>query len=141
MSESTYLLDTNMFSYIAKGNSPAARREWRRLSRDREVAICISVITEAEVRYGMAKHALSRERADAIEGLLANLQILPWGSEEAAAYARTRAQLEGKGVTLSAMDMLIAAQAIAAGAVLVTRDKIFEPVPDLHATVNWATDL
>lgn len=103
--------------------------------------MCISVITEAEVRYGLAKHALSRERADAIEGLLANLQILPWGSEEAAAYARTRAELEAKGVTLSAMDMLIAAQAIAAGAILITRDKIFQHVSDLLGTVNWATDL
>jgi predicted nucleic acid-binding protein len=45
------------------------------------------------------------------------------------------------GVTLSAMDMLITAQAIAAGAVLVTRGKIFEQVPDPHATVNWVTDL
>ena len=141
MSASTYLLDTNMFSYIAKGNSPAARREWLRLSRDRDAAVCISVITEAEVRYGMAKYALSRERAEAIEGLLANVQILPWGSEEAAAYARTRAQLEAKGVTLSAMDMLIAAQAIAAGAVLVTRDKVFAQIPDLPAPTNWATDL
>jgi predicted nucleic acid-binding protein len=39
------------------------------------------------------------------------------------------------------MDMLIAAQAIAAGAVLVTGDKIFARVDDLHATVNWATDI
>jgi len=141
MSESIYLLDTNMFSYIAKGNSPAARRKWLKLSLDREVAIGISVITEAEVRYGLAKHAISRERAEAIEGLLANLQILPWSSEEAAAYARIRAQLEAKGVTLSAMDMLIAAQAVTAGAVLITRDKIFEHVSDLQDTVNWATDL
>ena len=141
MSESVYLLDTNMFSYIAKGNSPAARREWLRLAQNRDAAVCISVVTEAEVRYGMAKHALSPERANAIEGLLANLQILPWGSEEATAYARTRVQLEGKGVTLSAMDMLIAAHAISAGAVLVTHDKIFERIPNLQATVDWATDL
>ena len=141
MSEPTYLLDTNMLSYILKGKSPAARREWLRLSQDREAAVCISVITEAEVRYGLAKHSLSRERADAIEGLLANLQILPWGSEEAAAYARTRVQLERSGVTLSAMDMLFAAQAVAAGAVLVTRDKVFEHVSELHSTANWATDL
>jgi tRNA(fMet)-specific endonuclease VapC len=141
MSAATYLLDTNMFSYIAKGNSAAARREWIRLAGDREASVCISVVTEAEVRYGMARHALSRERTEALEGLLANVQILPWGSEEAAAYARARAQLEAKGVTLSAMDMLIAAQAIAAGAVLVTRDRIFEQVPDLPAIVNWATDL
>ena len=37
--------------------------------------------------------------------------------------------------------LLIAAQAIAADAVLVTRDKIFEHVSDLHSTVNWAIDL
>jgi virulence-associated protein VagC len=34
-----------------------------------------------------------------------------------------------------------AAQAIAAAAILVTHDGIFESVPELHATVNWATDL
>jgi tRNA(fMet)-specific endonuclease VapC len=141
MSESTYLLDTSMFSYIAKGNSPAARREWLRLSQDREAAVCISVITEAEVRYGLAKHLPSRERTNAIKGMLTQLQILPWGSAEAAAYAQTRTQLESKGVTLSVMDMLIASQAIAAGAILVTRDRIFESIPALHATVNWATDL
>jgi predicted nucleic acid-binding protein len=140
MSAFTYLLDTNMFSYIAKGNSAAARRKWRRLSADRETAVCISVIAEAEVRC-MAKHVPSRERADGIEGLLANLRILLWGSEEAAAYARTQAQLEAKGVTLFAMDILIAEQAIAADAVLVTRDQIFEQVPDLPSTANWASDL
>lgn len=141
MSGTLYLLDTNMFSYIAKGNSHAARREWLRLSRDVEATVCISIVTEAEVRYGMAKHKISRERTDAIEGLLANLQILTWGSEEAAAYARARSQLEARGVTLSAMDLLIAAQAIAAGAVLVTRDKLLEQVPDLRGFADWATDL
>jgi predicted nucleic acid-binding protein len=39
------------------------------------------------------------------------------------------------------MALLIAAQAIAAGAVLATSDKIFAHVEDLHATVNWANDL
>lgn len=137
----TYLLDTNMFSYIAKGASPAARAEFLRLSQDRDAILTISVITEAEVRYGMAKHSLSRSRRSAIEGLFAHLQILPWGSDEAAAYADARAKLEARGIAIAAMDLLIAAQAIAAGAVLVTRDKIFAHVDDLDATVNWATDL
>jgi tRNA(fMet)-specific endonuclease VapC len=137
----TYLLDTNMFSYIAKGSSPAARREFLKLSQGRQASICISVITEAEVRYGMAKHSLSRARQSAIEGLFANLQILPWGSDEAAAYASTRAKLEAAGITVAVLDMLIAAQAVAAGAVLVTRDKTFAQIDDLEATVNWATDL
>jgi len=74
----TYLLDTNMFSYIAKGTSPAARAEFQRLSQDGDAVLCISVITEAEVRFGMARHSLSRARCLAIEGLFANFQILPW---------------------------------------------------------------
>ena len=137
----TYLLDTNTFSYIAKGTSPAARAEFQRLSQDKSTILCISVVTEAEVRYGMAKRSLSRARCSAIEGLFANLQILPWGSDEAAAYAQARAKLEAHGTTVALMDTLIAAQAIAAGAVLVTRDKMFAKVDDLHATVNWATDI
>ena len=140
----TYLLDTNTFSYIAKGVSQAARAEFQRLSQDPDSVICISAISEAEVRFGIAKHGLSRSRRAAIEGLFANLQILPWGSDEAVAYAQARAALEAKGVTVSVMDMLIAAHAIATGAVLVTADKIFAKVgevTDLGATVNWATDL
>ncbi len=138
---STYLLDTNTFSYIAKGTSPTARVEFQRLSQDRNAVLCISAVTEAEVRYGMAKRSLSRARYSAIEGLFANLQILPWGSDEAKAYAQARAKLEAHGTTVALMDTLIAAQAIAAQAVLVTGDKIFAKVDDLHATVNWATDI
>jgi tRNA(fMet)-specific endonuclease VapC len=138
---STYLLDTNTFSYIAKGSSPAARAELQRLANDSGAVLCISAITEAEVRYGMAKHSLSPSRRSAIEGLFSNLRILPWGSEEAAAYARAKAKLETQGITVAVMDMLIAAQAIAAGAVLVSRDNIFARMDDLDAVVNWVTDL
>ena len=37
------------------------------------------------------------------------------------------------------MDMMIAAHAVATGAVLVTNDKAFAQVDELHASVNWAT--
>jgi tRNA(fMet)-specific endonuclease VapC len=137
----TYLLDTNTFSYIAKGSSPAARAEFLKHSRDPDAVLYISVITEAEVRYGMAKRSLSRAQRSAIEGLFANLQILPWGSDEAAAYAQARAELEARGISVAALDLLIAAQAIAAGAVLVSGDKIFAQMDGLPATENWATDL
>ena len=43
-------------------------------------------------------------------------------------YGRLRASCAERGVTLSALDMMIAAQAVAAGAVLVTRDKAFSHV-------------
>lgn len=140
----TYLLDTNTFSYIANGASPAARSELKRLLHDPDADLCISVITEAEVRYGMAKRSLSPSRCAAIEGLFATVTILPWGSEEAEAYATARAAVEKQGITVSMMDLLIASQAVATGATLVTRDAIFQKIgeiADLMATVNWATDI
>jgi tRNA(fMet)-specific endonuclease VapC len=140
---SNYLLDTNIFSYIAKGISPAARAEFQRLSKSRDTHLFISAVTEAEVRYSMARHPLLPARRAAIEGLLANVQILEWGSSEAAVYADLRAKLVVRGITVSAMDLFIASQAIAAKAVLVTGDKIFERVAEGAglATVNWATDI
>ena len=138
-----YLLDTKTFSYIVKGSSRAARAEFRRLVQDPNAEVCISVMTEAEIRYGMAKFALSPQRASAIEGLLAQVEILPWGSEEAAVYGRARVSLP-KGLTVEAMDFLIAVQSAACGAVLVTHDNIFSRIADIvgiHAVVDWATDL
>jgi tRNA(fMet)-specific endonuclease VapC len=76
-----------------------------------------------------------------MEWFLAAVKVLSWGREEAKAYGALRARLELFGKTLENMDMQIAAHAIVVGAVLVTNDKAFAHVDDLHATVNWATDL
>jgi tRNA(fMet)-specific endonuclease VapC len=134
-----YLLETNTVSYIAKGKSPAARARLEALGED-ELA-CVSAITEAEIRYGLAKRPEARRLRAAVEGFLFKLRILPWGSKEAIAYGALRAKLEAAGITLSEMDLQIAAHAVALGAVLVTNDNVFKNVEDLSATVNWATDL
>ena len=139
-----YLLDTNTFSCIVRGNSPAARAEFRRLAQDTGAQLCISVITEAEVRYGMAKRALSPARRDAIEGLFANLEILPWGSEEAALYAQARSALESRGLSVSLMDLLIGVHAAAARAILVTHDGVFAQIAEvagIQSLVDWANDI
>jgi tRNA(fMet)-specific endonuclease VapC len=135
----TYLLDTNTVSYIAKGNSPAARARLEALGAGEQV--CISSITEAELRYGLAKRPAALALRSAVEGLRLKLNVLPWGSKEAAAYGALRAKLEAAGIPLSQLDLQIAAHAIAVGAVLVTNDKAFKHVADLGETVNWATDV
>ena len=134
-----YMLDTNMVSYVVKGRSPAARARLLAL-KDDEVA-AISAITEAEIRYGLAKRPEATALKALMEGFLASIQVLPWDRDEADAYGRVRAKLEKNGISLGSMDMMIAAHASASGAVLVTNDKVFSQVEDLHATVNWATDL
>ena len=135
----TYLLDTNTLSYIAKGKSPAARM--RLESLDGKDTVCISAVTEAELRYGLAKRPAAHALRAAIEGLLFKFRILPWGSKEAAAYGDLRARLEELGISLADMDMMIAAQAIAAGAILVSNDRAFSHIAGLPGIENWASDL
>lgn len=134
-----YMLDTNMISYIVKGKSLAARLALAGL-KPNEIG-CISAITEAEVRYGVAKLPADSQRRSAIEGFLAKLQILPWGSSEAVTYGDLRARQEASGKTLETLDMLIAAHAITVGAILVTSDRAFRHVRELPGIANWATDL
>ena len=136
---SVYLLDTNVVSYIARGRSNAARQKLLNLKHD-EVA-CISAITEAEIRYGLAKRPQASELKRLMEGFLASIRILPWGSNEAEAYGELRAKLEAAGLMLGNMDMMIAAHAVTTNAILVTNDKAFSLVDSLSATANWATDV
>jgi tRNA(fMet)-specific endonuclease VapC len=136
------MLDTNMVSYILKGKSPKARRRLEEVSNDDEV--CISAITEAEIRYGLAKRPMRVEAREEIERFLKTIEIQPWDSEAAFHYGELRAEIEAKGKSLANMDMLIAAHAAAVGAVLVTNDKAFAHADGEHglfATVNWADDL
>ena len=102
---------------------------------------CISIVTEAEIRYGLAKKPPSLALRTVLDDFLGKIQILPWGSDEAAAYGTLRFRLERAGKILGALDMLIAAHAISANATLVTGDKAFAQVEDLRPPVNWATDL
>jgi tRNA(fMet)-specific endonuclease VapC len=135
----TYLLDTNTLSYIAKGKSPAARAHLASLRAGETV--CISSITEAEVRYGLARRPQANRLHAAVEALLFKLQILPWGSKEAVAYGKLRAKLEALGTALSELDLQIAAHAIAVGAVLVTNDNALRRIKELNGTINWASDV
>jgi tRNA(fMet)-specific endonuclease VapC len=137
--KSLFMLDTNLVSYIAKGYSKAARARMLNLGDD-EVA-CLSVITEAEIHYGLAKRPEATALRERMEWFLAAIKVLPWGRDEARAYGKLRAKLEASGKVLENMDMEIAAHAIAAGAILVTNDQVFAQVDDLQASVNWATDL
>ena len=51
-----YMLDTNMVSYIAKGHSKAART--RMLNLEQDEAVCLSVITEAEILCGLREEEM-----------------------------------------------------------------------------------
>ena len=117
-----YLLDTNMASYVIKGNIPRVRK---RLLKVPMAQIAISVITEAELRFGVAKKPEAARMKTAVEEFLLRVEVLPWDSEAAKHYGWVRAALERAEELMGNLDLMIAAHALAAQAVLVTSDHAF----------------
>jgi tRNA(fMet)-specific endonuclease VapC len=128
-----YLLDTNTVSYIIKGNIPRVRE---RLVKVPIAEVGISVVTEAELRFGIARRPEAVNLKVAVAEFLVRVGVLPWTSEAALHYAEIRAALERKGVPMGNLDMMIAAQALAADAVLVTSDRVFKRVKELRVE-DW----
>ena len=128
-----YLLDTNTASYVIKGNFPRVRDHLLRVPM---AEVGISVITEAELRFGVARLPASTRLKLAVEEFLIRVEILPWDSDAARQYADLRAALEAEGTPMGNMDMMIAAQALAAEVVLVTHDRVFRRVNGLKM-VDW----
>jgi tRNA(fMet)-specific endonuclease VapC len=125
---SRYLLDTNTASYIIKGNIPAVRH---RLVRVPMAQLAISTVTEGELRYGVARRPDATQLQTIVSEFLLRLTILPWDSEAAQLYGRLRAALELEGRPMGNLDMMIGAQALAAGLVLVTHDQAFKRIKKL----------
>ncbi len=113
-----YLLDTNTVSFHIRESSASLRRRLRRVEASQ---VALSVITEMEIRYGLARNPKLRI-ADLIEEFLAGITILPLDSGVAGTYARARAQLESKGKPIGPLDLMIGAHALSLDATLVTNN-------------------
>ena len=129
-----YLLDTNTASYVIKGNFPRVRA---RLLKVPMAEVGISVITEAELRFGVARRPEATVLKRVVEEFLLRVEILPWNSEAARQYARIRTILEKEGESMGNLDLLIAAHAVAAEVVLVTHDHVFRRVKGLKVE-DWS---
>ena len=117
-----YLLDTNTASYIIKGNIPRVRERLLKVPMSR---LLISAVTEAELLYGAARKSDSVRLKTAVDEFLLRVDSLPWDSKAARRYADLRAALEISGTPMGNLDMMIAAHALAAEAILVTNDRSF----------------
>ena len=120
------MLDTNMASYVIKGHSNGLRERLQALPIDN---IVISAVTQAELLYGLARKGHPAALANLVREFLLRVEALPWDGRAATVYGDLRASCAAAGVGLGALDMMIAAHAIAANATLVTHDKAFAHVP------------
>lgn len=123
-----YLLDTNTASYVIKGNAPRVRE---RLLSIPTSDVAISVVTEAELRFGVARLPTAKRLAAIVGEFLKYIDICPWDSAAARQYAELRADVEQRGRPIGNLDLMIAAHALALGTVLVTSDRAFRRVKGL----------
>ena len=121
------MLDTNMASYIIKGHPPEARQRLAALPMEN---VIVSVVTQAELLYGLARKGHPAAFTKLIREFLLRVEVLPWDGDSATVYGDLRSSCAASGITLGALDMMIAAHAVAAKATLVTHDKAFSLVPD-----------
>ena len=128
-----YLLDTNVVSYFLDNRPPAVRLHMNLVGLD---ATAISVITEAELRYGLANKPGAVSQCTAVERFLDNAAILAWDSAAARTYGMLRAEEKRKGRPLATEDLMIAAHALSLGLTLVTNDAVFSFVDGLK-TEDW----
>jgi tRNA(fMet)-specific endonuclease VapC len=128
-----FLLDTNIASYVIRGNSPSVDRK---LARVHPADVFVSSVTEAELRFGVARRADAGKLAEIVEEFLLMVTILPWDSAAAKAYGNLRATLERTGRTMGNLDTMIASHALAENAVLVTNGRAFSRIEDLRIA-DW----
>jgi len=133
MTYPSYMLDTNIASYIARDDKPAIRARMRSLVPGH---ICFSVLTKAELLHGLSRKPQATRLQENIFILLSKFDALAWDDAAAVAYATLRATLERRGKTIGIIDMLIAAHALSINAVLVTNDRDFRHVEGL-TTEDW----
>jgi tRNA(fMet)-specific endonuclease VapC len=119
---STYMLDTNICSFIMR-ERPAAALVRLQAATERQSAIVISVVTYYEILLGTIGRKASPRHASLAEAFVARLSaILPWDREAANQATRIHKDLTTKGTPIGGADAMIAGHALAADCVLVTNN-------------------
>ena len=130
-----YMLDTDISSYIMKRSHPKLLKKLRRVSPS---DVCISVVTEAELRYGVELSPRRAQDDAALNAFVRHVEVRDFSRSAAGHYARIRAELKRSGRMIGANNLLIAAHARSLDLVLVTNNTSeFERV-DALALENWS---
>lgn len=134
-----YLLDSCICIDFLRGRQP---RAYELLQKSDPKLFKIPAIVAAELAVGAEKSTNPTKTRWAVEQLLAPFEIVPFDESCALVYGGVRAQLEHEGRSIGQNDLLIAATALAYGAVLVTNNvEEFKRVPGLSLESWQEVDL
>jgi tRNA(fMet)-specific endonuclease VapC len=128
-----YLLDTNAVSVALRGHAGIDAK----LSELEGGDWCISAITRAELRYGVALKPEAKQLPRLVNAFLDVADTAPWDAAAADTHGKLRAALRKAGTPIGDFDEMIAAHALALGCVLVTDNvQHFKRVKGLKIE-NW----
>lgn len=129
-----YMLDTDTCSYVMKRSHPMVLK---RLQAIPVSSVCMSVITKAELFYGIEVSPRRAQDAAALAAFFSYVEAVDFTEEAARHYGEIRADLKQRGALIGANDLFIAAHARSLRVTLVTNNTLeFERVSGL-AIENW----
>jgi tRNA(fMet)-specific endonuclease VapC len=128
-----YLLDTNIISDLVRNPHGRCASRVRAMPNEK---LATSIVVAAELRYGCAKKG-SQKLLRQVKAVLSGLEILPLDVPADREYGDLRTRLETIGEPIGYNDLLIAAQALASGLIVVTdNEREFTKVGGLSVE-NW----
>jgi tRNA(fMet)-specific endonuclease VapC len=128
------MLDTDICIFITRKSEPSLLERIESVPLEQQ---CISVVTLAELLYGVQVSSKKKANQEAVDLFAQHIEVLGWTPDAAKHYAEIRADLKKKGQQLGSNNLLIAAHARSIGAVIVTNNvKDFGRVKGLKLE-NW----
>jgi tRNA(fMet)-specific endonuclease VapC len=129
-----FLLDTNICIYLMKENIEALRQ---RLLQENISDVGISSISIAELEFGACGSNNPTRAKKTLETFITPFTRVDFDAQSATHYGTIRHSLKRQGKPIGPLDLLIAAQAISRGLILITNNEgEFKRVPGLKLD-NW----
>ncbi|WP_050058047.1 type II toxin-antitoxin system VapC family toxin [Silvibacterium bohemicum] len=131
------MLDTDICSYLIRRRDEQLDRQFRSVHPS---SVCVSAVVRAELIYGLRNLPSSHRLKIDVPFFLNAIRLLSWDEKCADFYADIRYQLKRSGQPIGELDMMIAAHAIAVGAVLVTNNvRHYQRIPLPLQIENWVS--
>lgn len=129
-----YMLDTNICIYVIKKRPISLLEKFNSVPKN---SLCISVVTYAELQYGVERSSSKKMNQAIIKDFISHLTVLSWDMNAASQYGKIRSNLEKEGTPIGNMDLLIAAHALSQQCTLVSNNlREFKRVEGLICE-NW----
>lgn len=131
-----YLLDTNHMSAALDARSAVRERLYQSLQAGNRFGTCVPVLCELETGIHQTRRRDRNRQILAV--LLRQIRIWPLEPAIAPLYAEIYHELRDQGRVLSQVDLLLVALARSMGSTLLSSDRDFKGLSDLHGE-NWLT--